>query len=84
MIRYNQIKELIEFNLNTTLNDLEVIRNGAIFEGEPISITIMGKYGFGKTYSLTYEYEWLKEKQDIGELSIYLLQIRENIIKENN
>jgi len=84
MNRYDQIKELIDFNLNTTLNDLKVNRSGVNVKGEPINITIKGKYEFGKTYSLPYEYELLKEKQDTSELSMYLLQIRENIIKENN
>ena len=84
MTRYDQIKELIEFNLNTTLTGLEVIRGGVNDEGEPITITIEGKYGFIKTYSLVYKYEWLKEKQDAGELSLHLLQVRESIIAENN
>lgn len=84
MTRYDQIKELIEFNLNTTLTGLEVIRGGVNDEGEPMTITIEGKYGFGKTYSLVYEYDWLKEKQDDGELSRHLMEVRESIITENN
>jgi|GEM_PF-5035542 len=84
MTRYDQIKELIEFNLNTTLTGLEVVRGGIDDEGEPITITIEGKYGFGKVYSLVFEYKWLTEKQNAGELSMYFLEVRENIIAENN
>lgn len=84
MTRYDQIKELIGFNLNTTLTDLEIIRGGLNDEGEPITITIEGRYGFGKAYSLVYEYEWLKETQDSGELSRHLLEVRESIIAEKN
>lgn len=84
MTRFEQIKELLEFNLNTTLNDMEITRHGTNIEGDPNTVKIMGRYGFGKSYNLEYEYNWLKDKQDAGELTPYLLEVRENIIRENN
>ena len=84
MYRYRAIKDLIEFNLNTTLLDLEVVRSGADEEGEPETIIISGRYGFLKKYNLEYEYSKLKRLQDKGDLSLFLLSVRESIIKENN
>lgn len=83
MERYNLIIALIEFNLGTTLKDLEIIRSGTDLAGAPLNIEIKGRYGFGRRFSFKHDYSFLTGLQDEGNLTNYLLELRAKIIDEN-
>lgn len=83
MERYNQIKALIAFNLDTTLEGLEITRTGTDLAGAPLWIEIKGAYSFGKSYAFKYDYSFLTALHEQENLTRFLLELRAKITDEN-
>ena len=83
MERYNNIKALVEFNLGTTLENLEIIRSGTDLAGAPLRVEIKGAYSFGRTYTFKYDYSFLTALHEQENLTDFLLELRAKVIGEN-
>lgn len=78
--RYKLIRELIQFNLNTTLDNIEINRIGVDLNGDPEIIQITGQCSLGKSYKLDCQYSEIKSNEDIRELSKHFFEMKESII----